>query len=63
MNEILSQFSFEKVLIGLLVFQATMKAIRDAVDTTPHEDNNSFERIQTIISKAIGYIIAGKRAK
>jgi len=63
MDEIIKQFNFERILIAILVFQATMKAIRDAVDSTPATDDTPFERIQTIINKAIGYIIAGKRAK
>ncbi len=49
--------NWEKIVVVLLVVQNVVKGIRDAIDTTPETDDNAFERIATIISKASSYLI------
>lgn len=45
-----------------LVISTAIKGIRDAIDKTPQSDDNWFERLATIITKAAGYL-AGIRPK
>lgn len=39
----------------------SLKAFRDAFDKTPATDDNLFERIVTIVSKAVASLTTGKR--
>lgn len=52
-----------EIVAGYLLFAKIMVAIRDAIDTTPGEDTNEFERAVTFINHLAGYLIAGKRPK
>lgn len=46
----------------MLAVSTCLKAIRDAIDTTPATDDNAFEHFVTIFSKVVAYLFAGKRA-
>lgn len=63
MDKIISFFTENWVAIGVILMgvQMILKGVRDAIDKTPETDDNWFERIMTITSKAIGYVLAGKR--
>lgn len=39
-----------------------LKAIRDAIDTTPNTDDNIFEKFVTFFGKVVAYLF-GKRSK
>jgi len=49
--------------VGYLLFAKILLAVRDAIDTTPGEDTNNFERAVTFVNNLAGYLIAGKRPK
>jgi len=53
----------ERVVLSFLLFNQVMKAVRDAVDTTPGKDVNAFEKFVTILSKISDYLTTGKRAQ
>lgn len=46
----------------VLAVSTCLKAIRDAIDTSPETDDNKFERFCTIFGKVVAYIFMGKRA-
>lgn len=60
---VLEHVTPERVVIAFLVFNSVMKAIRDAVDTTPEKDVNAFEKFVTILGKIADYLTTGKRAQ
>ena len=51
------------VQIGVIALAAHtfLKAVRDAIDTTPETDDNLFERVVTGVGKVVGYLF-GKRS-
>lgn len=51
------------VQIGVIAFavHTLLKAIRDAIDTTPETDDNVFEKIVTYVGKVIAYLF-GQRS-
>jgi hypothetical protein len=49
------------IVAGYVLFIQILKAIRDAVDSTPNEDNNAWERACTILTKLGQSLISGKR--
>ena len=51
------------IVAGYVLFIQVMKAIRDAIDTTPESDDNWFERACTIMGKLGATLITGQRAK
>ena len=67
MIENLNNFAQQHAWVGLTIAfiiaaHTGMKALRDAIDTTPQTDDNWFERTVTILGKVSGYLI-GFRAK
>lgn len=67
MIEVLNNFAQDHAWIGMTVaifiaIHTGLKALRDAIDTTPQSDDNWFERIVTILGKITSYF-AGFRAK
>lgn len=48
------------VAVAVAVHTAA-RGVRDAIDKTPLEDNNIFERFVTISGKAIDYLVKAKR--
>lgn len=57
----LNQFAVNHpwVPVVLSIYLASVKllqGIRDAIDKTPTEDNNWFERMVTILGKTLGYL-------
>lgn len=59
LNYLMVKFPWLVVLIIIMREFATMiKNVRDAIDKTPESDDNWFERLATIISKAVkGYAV------
>lgn len=45
----------------LLALHTFLKAVRDAIDTTPETDDNWFEKLMTFLGKVANYF-AGKRS-
>jgi hypothetical protein len=45
------------ILVVLLVTQNFIKGLRDALDSTPHTDDNIIEKIATIVVKVLGYLL------
>lgn len=64
MQDIINYFqaNWAQILLIAVAVHTALKAIRDAIDKTPATDDNWFERMVTIIGKAIGYLTTGKRA-
>ena len=67
MIDVLNNFAQQHAWIGLTIasiiaVHTGLKALRDAIDTTPHTDDNWFERTVTIMGKVTSYL-AGFRAK
>lgn len=67
MIELLNNFAQQHAWIGLTIaiiiaVHTGLKALRDAIDTTPQTDDNWFERTVTIMGKVTSYL-AGFRAK
>ncbi len=64
MQDIINYFqaNWAQILLIAVSVHTALKAIRDAIDKTPATDDNWFERMVTIIGKAIGYLTTGKRA-
>lgn len=65
--EWLNNFAQDHAWVGLTISiviaaHTGLKALRDAIDTTPQTDDNWFERIVTILGKVSGYLV-GSRAK
>jgi CRISPR/Cas system CSM-associated protein Csm2 small subunit len=52
-----------QISVVVVAFHTFLKAIRDAIDTTPDTDDNAFEKFMTISGKVIAYIFKGKRNK
>lgn len=45
------------LVLGIyLTVVKTLQGIRDAIDKTPASDDNTFERIVTILGKTLGYL-------
>lgn len=62
-NNFAAQHAWVGLVIAILIALHTgLKALRDALDTTPQTDDNWFERGITIMGKVVGYL-AGFRAK
>ena len=63
MESIVTFFKTHWAEIGVITLSihTALKAIRDAIDKTPETDDNWFEKFVTILSKAAGYLISGKR--
>jgi hypothetical protein len=57
------QSHWVEIVAGYVLFIQVMKAIRDAIDTTPGTDDNWFERACTIMQKLGATLITGQRAK
>lgn len=53
---------WEKIALGLLIAQNVIKGVRDALDSTPETDDNKWEKLATVASKVLGYLV-GFRAK
>ena len=51
------------IVAGYLLFIKVITAVRDALDTTPDNDVNWFEKAVTMLNKLSGSLIAGKRIK
>lgn len=67
MIDVLNNFAQQHAWIGLTIaiiiaVHTGLKALRDAIDTTPQTDDNWFERTVTIMGKVTSYL-AGFRAK
>ena len=65
--EYINNFAQQHAWIGLAIaiiiaLHTGLKALRDAIDSTPQTDDNWFERTVTIMGKVTGYL-AGFRAK
>lgn len=52
-----------EVLVWYLFFIKVATIIRDALDTTPGNDVNAWEKAVTFLNKIGGALIAGKRVK
>ena len=62
-NNFAQQHAWVGIAIASIIAVHTgLKALRDAIDTTPQTDDNWFERSITILGKIAGYL-AGIRAK
>lgn len=57
------QSNWVQVVAGYVFFIQVMKAVRDAVDTTPLTDDNWFERTCTVMSKLTASLLTGARPK
>ncbi len=57
------QSHWVEIAAGYVLFIQVMKAIRDAIDTTPESDDNWFERACTIMGKLGAALITGQRPK
>lgn len=57
------QSNWVQIVAGYVLFIQVMKAIRDAIDTTPETDDNWFERACTIASKLLASLTVGARPK
>lgn len=67
MIDVLNNFAQQHAWVGLTIaiiiaLHTGLKALRDAIDTTPQTDDNWFERTVTIMGKVTSYL-AGFRAK
>lgn len=67
MIDLLNTFAQNHAWVGLSIavilgVHTGMKAIRDAIDTTPATDDNWFEKTVTIMGKIAAYFV-GFRAK
>ena len=62
-NNFAQQHAWIGLTIAIIIALHTgLKALRDAIDTTPQTDDNWFERTVTIMGKVTSYL-AGFRAK
>ena len=48
--------------VCFIAFHTFLKSIRDAIDKTPATDDNWFERLVTVLGKAVAYLLKAKRA-
>lgn len=48
---------WETIAIVVLVLQNVNKGLRDALDTTPQTDDNIWEKVSSILTKALGYLL------
>ena len=49
--------NWQTIALVALVMQNIIKGLRDALDTTPETDDNFFEKIATVSSKLLAYLI------
>lgn len=54
---------WETILLVAIALNTFLKALRDAIDKTPETDDNVLERIWSIVTKALGYLVLAKRPK
>lgn len=54
---------WETILLVAIALNTFLKALRDAIDKTPETDDNMLERIWSIVTKALGYLVLAKRPK
>lgn len=57
------QKHWTEIVAGYVLFIQVMKAVRDAIDTTPNTDDNWFERACTVASKLLASLTTGARPK
>lgn len=62
MEDWLNNFATSHAWVGLVVsiiiaLHTGLKALRDAIDSTPETDDNWFEKAITILGKIAGYIV------
>ena len=57
------QANWVLIVAGYLLFIKVLTTIRDAVDTTPGNDVNWFEKAVTIMEKLGASLLTGKRVK
>jgi hypothetical protein len=57
------QSNWVQIVAGYLLFIKVITTIRDAIDTTPGNDVNWFEKACTIMEKLGASLLTGKRAK
>lgn len=55
------QANWQTITLIALAAHTFLKAVRDAIDTTPETDDNAFERLVTYIGKIVAYVF-GKRS-
>jgi hypothetical protein len=53
--------NWAQILVIALALHTFLKAVRDAIDSTPDTDDNWFEKLVTVIGKVLNYF-TGKRA-
>ena len=58
--EFIKNLDWVKIGVLALAIHTFLKAIRDAIDTTPDTDDNWFEKLVTDIGKIVAYLF-GKR--
>ena len=58
MGDLIAKIQANWVQIGIIALAslALLKAIRDAIDTTPQSDDNFFEKTVSLLSKIIVYL-------
>ena len=49
--------NWEKIAIVVLVIQNINKGLRDALDSTPHTDDNIWEKASSLLTKVLGYLL------
>lgn len=54
---------WETILLVAIALNTFLKAIRDALDKTPETDDNLVERVLSVVTKALGYLLLAKRPK
>lgn len=54
---------WETILLVAIALNTFLKAIRDALDKTPETDDNLVERVLSVFTKALGYLLLAKRPK
>lgn len=52
-----------QITVVYLAFVKFITVIRDAIDKTPGQDTNWFERLVTILEKTAGSLLLGQRPK
>jgi hypothetical protein len=55
--------NWTEVVVWYLFFIKVLTVVRDAVDSTPGDDVNAFERAVTFMNKIGASLLTGKRAK
>lgn len=54
---------WETILLVAIALNTFLKALRDAIDKTPNTDDNLVERIWSVVTKSLGYLLLAKRPK